>query len=171
MTRTTIAALGLFTFLIMPSAGCDSVENTVEEYTDPAEALAKRKLEREAKLSGLYAEYGGGDAANIGANTVDEMKDVTGTADATENSAGKTLVKDIFNTMKTAVVENDREQFVAYCLQLGNGERVVPVTEKAQAFFAKAETAEACRAVNSMARDIQELQAKVNAKSSEKPAQ
>lgn len=73
-------------------------------------------------------------------------------------------MKDALNSATTAVIESDRAQFEAYCEQRGNGDRVVPLTEKAQAFFAKPETAKACRAVNAMDRDISALQAKVHAK-------
>jgi hypothetical protein len=172
--------LVLASALFLLPTGCDEVGNTVETYTDPAEALAKRKLERHAKVSELFAEYGGGVAANIGANTVDEMKvaveDAATPDPASAAPAGgpsvmadggsnplEALMKDALNSAKTAVVESDRAQFEAYCIQLGNGDRVVPLTEKAQAFFAKPETAEACRAVNAMDRDIKELEAKVKA--------
>ena len=130
--------------------GCDAIQ----EMIDPANALVERKLEQQQMIDSLYNQYGG----LLGPETE------TATAPKSNGQEGGFMdfANALVDSVKTAVKEGDRTTFIAYCEQLGNGERVVPLTPKAREFFAKESTATTCRNFNTLNRKIAELEAKVN---------
>ena len=140
--------------------GCDS---------DPRDSLAKLKQKRYAKVSELYAAYGGGTAAKASSAAVENIEDTLGgnNGEAPPNGSQKSpmtsLLEDTLNTAKTVIKEGDRSLFESMCLQLGSGERVVPLTEKGQKFFADPSTAEVCRSIASMDREIASLEQSIKA--------
>lgn len=150
--RSTLFALAAVATLGL--SGCDAID----EMMDPAAALAKRKMKKQDMISTLYAEYGGiAGSEEAPANAAAE-------APAAEEGGLMAFANALADSVMTAVEETDRAGFEAYCEQLGNGERVVPLTPKAREFFAQPSTAATCRSINALTREIAELEAKIASK-------
>lgn len=155
--RSTLFALAAVTTLGL--SGCDAID----EMMDPANALAKRKMKKQNMISALYDEYGG-IAGSEEAPANAPAKADPAAPPAAEEGGVMGFANALADSVMTAVKETDRAGFEAYCEQLGNGERVVPVTPKAREFFAQPSTASTCRSINALTREIAELEAKIASK-------
>jgi hypothetical protein len=117
-------------------AGCPTKEDRI----------ADARRERRVQLDSLYDQYGGGTVAG----------DVQRGMEPEDPARGQPAALEM---LKNAVSEVDRASFETQCEQLGAGERPVLLTDKARAFFARADVERRCQKVRRLSDRIAELTA------------
>ncbi len=108
--------------------------------------LLDARAERTALLNGLYEDYGGGTLAE----SINEGVDNEKPSSPSEES--------IVDMLKSVVTETDRGAFEAQVDVVGNGERLVAFSKKAQEFFARNDVKDKCRKVVELSQRVSRLE-------------
>ncbi len=111
---------------------CDTINS---QFKSPEELLIDVRFEQKESLEQLYSSYGGGSIAN---NLIKE--------DTSASKSNKDPnIQGFLNNIKNTIQSTDREVFVEHCLQIGQGQSVSFVTDKAKDFFELPNTINTCK--------------------------
>ena len=126
---------------------------------EPPEVKLEAKLtelreKRQTLIDKLYEGYGQGELAQAISDEADEgAKD----AAAKKDSVGQ----EVLNALSRAAGEVDRAAFESHCSTLGKGERPAVLSDRGRAYFAKASTKKACKAIGKVDVHVEALEAKL----------
>jgi hypothetical protein len=129
------------------------------------EKLIDLRFELRRGLDGLYGQYGGGQVAK---GIQEKLAPGAGAA-AANRGAASADTPDFAGAMAAAVGEADRASFDEDCLAIGRAERRVMFTQKAQEFFGRTQTQDACRKLVILTLKIEKLERAVGEAQGAKP--
>jgi hypothetical protein len=116
----------------------------------PEEELAKTRVEQEAAVAKLYADYGGSQLSKALEEAAKAAKEGTETPD-------EKLANAFLEGFGGAAAQADRATFESHCLAVGRGESPTFLTNEGREFFAKKSTVDTCVAAAKRDKRMKEL--------------
>ena len=118
-------------FALLSLLACDTITSQLKS---PEEQLIDLRFEQKQELELLYSTYGGGSLNNLLKENVSAAQD--------DNDP---KVQGFLNNIKNSIQSTDKNVFIEHCLQIGEGQSVSFVTDKAKVFFEQPSTIDTCK--------------------------